>query len=437
MYPGMRLKRWVFVLLAGMCLFALGLWLVLLHQWGAVMRIAHWTWWSFTAHSTLPPLVVVLLGIMLLGLGLFVAGYGTQKLIWAFALVANPHTSSPQMIRALLEKRRNFQQLRIVGIGGGTGLSTLLRGLKQYPVDLTAIVTVSDDGGSSGRLRSGLDMPPPGDIRNCLMALAETEPLMERLFQHRFASSGHELDGHSLGNLIIAGLSEINGDFLTAIQEVSRVLAVRGRVIPSANQALVLCATMKDGCVVRGETAIVQHKGTIASIGIEPDDATPLPEALEAISTADIIIVGPGSVYSSLLPNLMIPGLAEAVAQSDAIKFFVCNVMTQPGESDEFSASRHLQAVVEQLPCANPFHYAIVNLTRPPREVLAEYERLGQHFVEPDLARILELGTVPVTGALLMEAQLARHDPDKLARCIWERVASDFRLPQILKRRVL
>ncbi|HEY3376290.1 MAG TPA: uridine diphosphate-N-acetylglucosamine-binding protein YvcK, partial [Armatimonadota bacterium] len=301
--------------------------------------------------------------------------------------------------------------------------------------DLTAVVTVSDDGGSSGRLRSDLDMPPPGDLRNCLVALAEAEPLMENLFQHRFPAHGANLDGHSLGNLIIAGMSEITGDFLEAIKAVSRVLAVRGRVLPTANQALVLKATLADGRVVRGETAITASRSTIVSIEVEPADVQPLPEVLEAMWDADIIIVGPGSVYSSLLPNLLVPGMAEALTNAPAIKIFVCNVMTQPGESDHFTASRHLQAVLEQFPYKNPFHYAIVNLQRPPQEVMAVYEGNGQQFVEPDLARLLALGTAPVTGSMLQEAHLARHDPEKLARCILERVAADIRWPELLRRR--
>jgi uncharacterized cofD-like protein len=279
-------------------------------------------------------------------------------------------------------------------------------------------------------------MPPPGDIRNCLVALADAEPLMEKIFQHRFAAGGSDdLDGHSLGNLIIAGLSSMTGDFREAIREASHVLAVRGQVIPSANQAFALKATMLDGSVVIGETAITACHGQIKSLTIDPPDVPPLPEALQAIEEADILIVGPGSVYSSLLPNLIIPGMAEAVVRSKAIKIFICNVMTQPGESDEFTASRHLQAVLEQLPCQNPFHYAVVNLQRPPQDVLAQYERKGQKFVEPDLARILSLGTIPITGSMLAETQLARHSPEKLARCILEKVAQDIRWPEILQRR--
>lgn len=434
--PGIRLKRWVLVNLLGMLAFAIGLWLMLQPEWNLQVKSAIYRYWEDVIHSTMPPGIVVLVAVTAMVVGVACVFFGTHRLITAFTRIANPAASGRDLIQALLTQRDDGQpQLRVVGIGGGTGLSTLLRGLKAYPVELTAIVTVSDDGGSSGRLRAGLDMPPPGDIRSCLVALADSEPLMEHLFQHRFVDGEHELTGHSLGNLIIAGLNELTGDFQQAIHEASRVLAIRGRVIPSANQALVLKAVMSDGQVVFGESAITAAQGAIATIGVEPADVLPLPDALEAIREADIVIVGPGSVYSSLLPNLIIPGIAQTLFDTTAIKIFVCNVMTQPGESDNFTASRHLQAVLEHLPCGNPFHYAIVNLQRPTDEVLALYAVQGQRFVEPDLSQVLATGTMPVTGGLLAETQLARHDPDKLARCILERVAEDVRWPDVLQRR--
>ena len=422
--PGIRLKRWLILHFLGMCLFAVGVWLLLAYWFARLAMVLE----TSTITSTIA-------GGVLLCCGMFVTAYSTHKIIRAFTEITNPQFDYRQLIRALLEKRQTTPApLRIVGIGGGTGLSTLLRGLKSYPVELTAIVTVADDGGSSGRLRADLDIPPPGDIRNCLVALAEVEPVMEELFQHRFSAGDSHLNGHSVGNLIIAGLSDMTGDFLTAIQQVSRVLAVRGKVIPSARQALVLRATMADGTVVRGESAITDYPSPISTISIEPEDTVAMPEAVEAIMDADIIIVGPGSVYSSLLPNLIIPGVAEALASASALKFFVCNVMTQPGESDDFSASRHLQAVLAQLPCANPFHYVVINLQRPAGNVLEQYLAKKQYFVEPDLARVLELGSIPVTGSLLADNALARHNPDKLASCILEKVAEDVRWSEILRR---
>jgi len=430
--PGIRIKRWILVAVTGMVLFAAGFSLAA-DPWWLQVRIYE-AWERLTTHS-FPERLPVIIGILLIVFGTSAVIYGVRTIIRAFTFVANPNLTRQQLVKALLEWHYPAPKLKIVGIGGGTGLSTLLRGLKEYPVDLKAIVTVSDDGGSSGRLRNGMDMPPPGDIRNCLVALAEAEPLMEKLFQYRFSESGTELDGHSLGNLMIAGLRQISGDFCLAIKEVSRVLAIRGRVLPSANRALVLHARMDDGTVAVGETAITASKGTINSIWIDPPDVQPLPEVLQAIADADVVIVGPGSVYSSLVPNLLIPGMARALAESQAIKFFICNVMTKPGESDHFNASRHLEAVLEHLPCENPFHYAIVNSLPPPSDVMTLYAEKGQSFVELDLERFKALGTLPVTGELLAITPLARHEPAKLARCILERVAEDTNLPEVLKRR--
>jgi uncharacterized cofD-like protein len=432
--PGIRIKRWMLVMLAGMCVFGLGFVGLVDPHWRRWDYIWH-VWYHLTA-TRLPYWVIFVLGVVGIVGGLWLVAYGTRRLIRAFTFVANPTATGTELLREMVERRdRATAQLRVVGLGGGTGLSTLLRGLKAYPVELTAIVTVSDDGGSSGRLRADLDMPPPGDIRHCLVALADAEPLMEGLFEHRFTSNGSSLHGHSLGNLIIAGLQELTGDFGQAIQEASRVLAVRGRVLPSASRALVLKAVMSDGREVRGETAITGCGCTIADITLEPTDITAPAETLQALREADVIVVGPGSVYTSLLPNLLIPGVAETIAASPAIKIFVCNVMTQPGESDGFSASRHLEALLAHLSCPNPFHYAIVNLQRPPGDVLDLYAQKGQHFVEPDLARIRAMGTIPLTGSLLAETHLARHDHDKLARCLLEHVAREARWPQLLKKR--
>jgi uncharacterized cofD-like protein len=419
--PGLSIKRWILVNIAGMVIFAAGLTLVLHSH----MDLQAWLsrFWLTLTKQVIPGNVAPSLGALLIFCGLGLVFWGTRRLIGSFTRVANPASTGRQLVHALLAERRASPRVRIVGLGGGTGLSTLLRGLKAYPVDLTAIVTVSDDGGSSGRLRADLDMPPPGDIRNCLVALAEAEPLMEQLFQHRFTLSSKDLNGHSLGNLIIAGLSEMTGDFKEAIHKASAVLAVRGRVLPSANRPLVLQATMSDGSVVEGETAILAYRGTIDSLCVTPADVEPLPEALEAIREADVIILGPGSVYSSLLPNLLIPGMATALAESPAHKIFICNVMTQPGESDHFTAARHLEVVLRHLPCDNPFHYVVVNLQRPAPEVLSLYAEKEQQFVEPDLARIRMMGSIPVTGHLLAETPLARHDPEKLARSILETVA--------------
>jgi uncharacterized cofD-like protein len=420
--------------LAGMVCFACGFDLILTPA--GPLHEALWHAWYFLTGWDMPSqLVPILTGVLLLAVGTTLAAWGVRRLIRAFTFLANPRTTGRQLLHALLERTGDTPHLHVVGLGGGTGLSTLLRGLKVYPLDLTAVVTVSDDGGSSGRLRNDLNMPPPGDIRNCLVALAEAEPLMEQLFQYRFPANSQGLDGHNLGNLIIAGMRDMTGDFQDAIREVSRVLAVRGRVLPSAEHALVLRAMMADGTVVEGETAIVSHPGTITEITISPADVRPLPETLTALRNADVIIVGPGSVYTSLLPNLVIPGIVEALLASPAIKIFVCNVMTQPGETDAFTAARHLEVVLDHLDRRNPFDYVVVNKQKPADDVLALYAEKGQNFVEPDLARIRAQGSQPIVANLLAATHLARHDHEKLARCILEAIADAGNWPSLLKPR--
>ncbi|MFM9281071.1 gluconeogenesis factor YvcK family protein [Paenibacillus jiagnxiensis] len=313
-----------------------------------------------------------------------------------------------------------LERPRIVVMGGGTGLSVMLRGLKQKPLDITAIVTVADDGGSSGILRSELQMPPPGDIRNVLTALADVEPLMADLLKYRF-SSGSGLAGHSLGNLILAAMTDISGDFVTGVRELSRVFAVRGRVLPAAEEAVVLHAEMEDGSVVSGESKIPEAGGRIKRVFLEPTHVEPLPEAVEAIERADAILIGPGSLYTSILPNLLVPKLAEAVVASQAVKIFICNVMTQPGETDNYSVGDHLQAVYEHVG-HQLFDYVIVNNGDIPPQVLDKYAEQGAKPVQLDLDSVTGQGYKVVADTLVLFRTYLRHDADKLSQHIYQLV---------------
>lgn len=310
---------------------------------------------------------------------------------------------------------------RIVVIGGGTGLSVMLRGLKQKPLDITAIVTVADDGGSSGILREELQMPPPGDIRSVLAALAEAEPLLADMLSYRF-NNGKGLAGHSLGNLIIAAMTDISGDFVTGIRELSRVLAVRGRVLPAANQAIVLKAEMADGSVVIGESSIPKAGGAIKRVFIEPADVDPLPEAVEAIEEADAILMGPGSLYTSIIPNLLVPKLAEAIVKSDAVKIFVCNVMTQPGETDDYSVSNHLDAIQAHIG-HQLFDYVIVNDGEIPEQVHHMYAEKGSKAVHVDMDEITRRGYKVIADTLVLFRTYLRHDASKLSHHIYQLVS--------------
>ncbi|WP_438447126.1 gluconeogenesis factor YvcK family protein [Gorillibacterium sp. sgz5001074] len=309
---------------------------------------------------------------------------------------------------------------RIVVIGGGTGLSVMLRGLKEKPLDITAIVTVADDGGSSGILRSELQMPPPGDIRNVLNALADAEPMMSKMLEYRF-TAGNGLAGHSLGNLILAAMNDITGDFVSGIRELSRVLAVRGQVLPTANQAIVLKAEMTDGTVVEGESKIPKAGGRIKRVFLEPPDVDPLPEALEAIRETDAILIGPGSLYTSILPNLLVPGVSQALVESDAVKIFICNVMTQPGETDDYSVSDHLKAIHDHVG-HHLFDYVIVNNGEIPPQVESKYAEQGSKAVHLDLEEVKRRGYQVIADRLVLFRTFLRHDAERLSHHIYQLV---------------
>ena len=307
----------------------------------------------------------------------------------------------------------------IVVIGGGTGLSVLLKGLKRYTSRLTAMVTVSDDGGSSGRLRSELGVLPPGDIRNCLVALAETETLMNKVFQHRFLQGG-SLQGHNLGNLLLVAMTEITGDFISAIREVSKVLAVRGKVIPATLEPVVLGGIMVDGTQVMGETAIRDYQASIKEIFLIPE-CGPLPETLEAINEADAIIIGPGSLYTSIIPNLLVKGIIEAIASSRAPKFYISNIMTEQGETDEFTAADHLK-VIQKHTGKQIIDYAVVNSGKIDEERLKRYKEEKAVPVKSSSDEIAKMGINIIERDLVSDTEVAWHDADKLARVILEKI---------------
>ncbi len=325
--------------------------------------------------------------------------------------------------------------LNIVAIGGGTGLSTLLRGLKKYVGSdgawsigkLTAIVTVTDEGGSSGVLRKEFGMLPPGDIRNCIVALAEEEQLLSRLFSYRFETDS-ALKGHSLGNLLLTAMTEITGDFDNAILAASEVLAIRGEIIPSTLADVRLRATLADGTELIGEVAIsgshigekprtTPHHARIVHLGLDPPEAAPPGRALEAIAAADLILIGPGSLYTSVLPNLAIKQIAESLRQAKALRVYICNVMTQPGETDGYSAQEHLSAIIEHAGLV--VDVMIINGRRPSESILGAYAAQNQHPVAFDINAVRDLGATPFFGDIIAEGNYVRHDSEALAETIF------------------
>jgi uncharacterized cofD-like protein len=315
--------------------------------------------------------------------------------------------------------------LRVVAIGGGTGLSTLLRGLRRHVTassqpstaqgviaDLAAVVSVTDDGGSSGRLRKGFNMLPPGDLRNCMVALSEEEDLLARLFAHRFRG-GDALKGHNFGNLFVAALTEITGDFGQAIQLASKILSTRGRLYPVTTANTTLVARMDDGSEVRGETNITASKKRIAELMLDPPDATPLPETLEAIERADLITVGPGSLYTSLITNLLVQGIPAALDSARGVRVYICNLMSQANESLGLTASEHIERIYEHTRSAI-FDYALVNTAPFSPETLARYAAEGASPVLPDIDRIEALGVHAIVGDFASEESVVRHAPGRV-----------------------
>lgn len=332
--------------------------------------------------------------------------------------------------------------LNLVAIGGGTGLSTLLAGLKKkvgresdelWIENLAAIVTVSDDGGSSGRLREELQMLPPGDIRNCMIALSEDSTLLSRLFRHRFRGDG-ALGGHSFGNLFLAALTEVTGDFVEAVRLSSEVLASKGHIYPATINDVRLVAELEDGSIAQGETQITASLSKIRTLRLEPQQCLPLPAALAAIRSADVITVGPGSLYTSILPNLLVARVARAIGESSAIKIFICNLMTQPGETDGYTALQHLETVKAYAPEIH-FDFVVVNDQPVSEEQRVRYAAEGAHQIEIEseaFGGALDGATQIVRAPLLDESEKARHNSDSLADVVfasWRQAASRPAVP--------
>lgn len=396
LYPGIGIKRWI-----------------ILSAWGVILLVVGSSGLRFEELF-----IIQALDVIILVSGIIILILGVKRLMASFINALIPPSRADGLVDIIYQRKHLSRGPRIVAVGGGTGLSTLLSGLKEYSSNISAIVTVADDGGSSGRLRQQFDILPPGDIRNCLVALADASTMMRDLFQFRF-DEGSELSGHSFGNLFITVMTRLNGgDFEKAIRETSKVLALRGQVIPSTLSNVVLVAEHANGTVTEGEYRIPLAGSPVKKVSLKPVHSTAAPEALRAIEEAEVIVLGPGSLYTSIIPNLLIGDISRAIAASKAVKFYVCNVMTQPGETGEYTASGHVKALVEHsLP--GVIGYVIVNTGRIPADILSRYQRQDAYPVVNDRRnienagyRIIEDDTVSIAGDMI------RHDPVKLAQLI-------------------
>ncbi|MGE5308046.1 MAG: gluconeogenesis factor YvcK family protein [Deltaproteobacteria bacterium] len=395
LYPGIGVKRWIML-----CAFGV----ILLMYGSSGLRSEDYV-------------VLRVLDLVVLASGIIILILGIKHLMTSFINAVIPPSRENGLVDILYQRKQLSRGPKIVAIGGGTGLATLLTGLKEYSSNISAIVTVADDGGSSGRLRQQFDILPPGDIRNCLVALADASTMMRDLFQYRF-EEGSELAGHSFGNLFITVMTRLTGDFEKAIRETSKVLALRGQVIPSTLDNVVLVAEHKDGTITEGENRIPLARRPIKRVQLSPGKPQPAPEAIKAIEEADIIVLGPGSLYTSILPNLLIREITDAIVASKGIKIYVCNVMTQPGETEEYCASAHVKALIEHS-SARIIDYCVVNTGKIPAHILKRYEGQSSFPVANDSALIENAGYRVLGADIISIAEdMVRHDPLKLAGII-------------------
>lgn len=412
--PGINLKRWLALFTLGVLLCGLGLAFFFNYQ---IMGKAEELLFQMTYMTTgsYSNGLIMAMGVVLLVLGFGIMVYGTRRLIFSVVEALIPDKSG-SLMETIFVQRKLTHGPAITVIGGGTGLSTLLRGMKYITNNCTAVVTSADDGGSSGRLRKELGIIPPGDLRNCLTALADREPLMERIMQYRFQGDS-PLAGHCFGNLFIAAMAQAEGGMEEGLDATSQILKVRGRVVPSTLENIQLKAEMTDGSVVFGESNIPQVKKCIQRMSMLPADAPASKTAVEAILNADILVFGPGSLYTSIIPNLLVEGVREAIEQSSAVKIYICNVMTQPGETDGYGAYDHVKALINHMGFQF-LDYVVVNNQKISVDRLQQYSEEGSVPVSADVEKIRNLGITVVQASLVSKKDLVRHDPQKLAQVL-------------------
>ena len=408
--PGLEVKRWLSLIFLGSIMIVLGFMVL------ANVRPIYLTL------ELIRKAALVLPSNFLAALFIFIGGIiffkGWQKTTLSIMDMDN-NKGNYSVLEKLYRRRKLNKGAKVVAIGGGTGLSMLLRGIKRYTNNITAIVTVGDDGGSSGRLREEMGILPPGDIRNCIAALGDDENLITELFQYRF-KMGEGLEGHSFGNLFLTALCAITGDMVRAVKESSNVLNIRGVVLPATLDDMKLGAEFEDGRIIKGESNIPEAHGKIKRLFTEPANCTALPEVIAAINDADLIILGPGSLYTSVIPNILVNGIAEAIDKSKAKKIYVCNIMTQPGETTDYSVASHVNALIKHANGKHIIDAVLVNDSLP-ENMSAGYAKSGSVPVKLDMENIAPIGIEVVSQKLIQENKegLVRHSSNRVARAVY------------------
>lgn len=407
--PGLNVKRWLFLIFLGSVLMVLGFLIICdirpIYQIMELIRKA----------ALVLPTEALAVAIIFIGAIVFFNGWKKTTL----SIMDMDASKGNNLLERLYRRSKLNKGAKIVAIGGGTGLSMLLRGIKKYTNNITAVVTVGDDGGSSGRLREDMGILPPGDIRNCIAALADDDDLITELFQYRF-KNGEGLEGHSFGNLFLTALCAITGNMVKAVRESSNVLNIRGVVLPATLDDMKLAAEFEDGTIVKGESNIPEAHNKIKKLFTEPSVCKALPEVLDAIMNADLIILGPGSLYTSVIPNLLVAGIVEAIESSNAKKIYVCNIMTQPGETDNYSVASHVNALISHAKGKKIIDAVLVNNSLP-ENISEGYAKTGSIPVRLDMENIAPIGVSVVSQKLIEENKqgLVRHSSNRVARAVY------------------
>ena len=419
--PGLQVKRWFAMIFLGTLFMTIGFLILcdikpVFYTMQFIKKVAMNVSTEWTAFA-----------IIMFGAGIFFKGWQKTNL----SMLGMKDDTS--MLEALYRRRKLNRGPKIVAVGGGTGLSMLLRGIKNITNNITAVVTVGDDGGSSGRLREDMGILPPGDIRNCIAALADDENLITKLFQYRF-KSGEGLEGHSFGNLFLTALCAITGDMVRAVKESSNVLSIRGRVLPSTLDDMKLVAEMEDGRIIHGESNIPEAHGKIKRLFTDPSHCHALEDVITAIKDADLIILGPGSLYTSVIPNLLISEISQEIAKSHAKKIYVCNIMTQPGETDNYSASDHVRALMSHANSKNIIDAVLVN-DFIPCNLAQKYEMAGSYPVRLDVENLKKLGVKMFPKKLIEDSRegLVRHSSNRVARALYYWFKKEQKIDKVTK----
>ncbi len=414
LYPGMNVKRWILLMILGLTLLALGLMVIIdFTTLGTIKRfIIDFIIIFMKGNFTFPNWLVKLIALFYFFVGLFFIIFGFHRLLNSLftALLKEKRSEVVNIVHKYRFKKR---LKKVVTIGGGTGMSTILRGLKEYPFYPVAIVTVTDDGGSSGKLREELGIPPPGDIRNCIVSLSESEEFLKDLFQYRF-KEGESLQGHSIGNLLIAGSIKLKDSLLYGIKKLEEALNLYGKVMPVSETILTLKGEFEDGDIIYGETNIRKKRGKIKNISFEPFYAKPTYEAIDEIQNADLIVIGPGSLFTSIIPPLLFNHIVEAIKDSKAKKVYILNLMTENGETDNFTASMHVEKIYEYTK-EKLFDYIIVNTGKISDYYLNKYKEYNSFPVEIDEEKLKKLNLKIIKDDYItVESGYLRHNPHKI-----------------------